>query len=361
MIGLGSRAALVLCITTWMLGGDSFAAPNIELVDNGNHVVIVVPNAVPRTQKITNYSDRIEVAIGKSEWTGTRRFRDRTVKRVDVLGGRNPRISVQLRHGRKKTAAISRHVLIGKQAGGVALEIQRYGHFYARNPEPTEEKQDVPEEVPNVVIEKKESLAEPVAAPPPAAISVAKPVESTPPRLPAQPPMEDAAVMSMKESSEEESGLVAGLMITLILLAGCAALAWHVKRNRTILVPENSLDVVASRVMGSKAKVSLLNAGERQFLLAVNDKGVQLLSQWRRCQSPTTRLGGIGSDERPPREADNRNRLSHSSPAVAGLVALRSRADLPEVNEAVATGDATADEEWARELLIATKKRRVQS
>ncbi|MFT3694188.1 MAG: flagellar biosynthetic protein FliO [Kofleriaceae bacterium] len=138
-------------------------------------------------------------------------------------------------------------------------------------------------------------------------------------------------------------------------------------------------DVVAQRALGNKAKVMWLSAGGREMLVAVTQQQVRMLGSWGKDdRNPLPRAATLGSFREelanPPQVAepiDNEEPAPqvHSS-AVSGLLKLRARTStgmsmgrastnhniepLPMVNEDVATDDAAADLEWAKEIMTAT-------
>ena len=339
MMRFGTKLSVLWIVWAGFISSATAKSLQVDLVDRGKYLLIEVKGGVPADKSVRNYSDRIEIDLVGAADTHSWRFRDRTVKRVDIVGKRPSRLSVQLRHGRKKTAAIARHASFTKNGQGMTLRIQRYGYFQSDRFEKQQHEQLKELEALEQV--ETSSIATPVGEKPqiledqekrvPVSLQLEpeQPISASVP--PSHPPAKSPA-LARSSSAQDSSGIGAGLVITLVLLIGCAALAWYVKRNRTILVPENTLDVVASRIMGSKSKISLLNAGERQFLLAVNDKGVHLLSQWRRSHPTTSKLGGFGSETKPETMPAKRPRSTYSSPAVAGLVALRSRSDVSAVH-----------------------------
>ena len=335
----------------------------IEIADEDQHVTVIVNGlARDKTTDVANHSDRIDVGLTGRVVSQRYRFRDKTIKLVNIIGGSSPRLSIQLRHGRRKTKKIAGSARFSKIDNGFALRFVRRPATVIASVHPTSELVAAEEVgVPNAAESESEELV---------SATVGREAEG-PDHTSTPPPTESVGEVAKTvvaptiipvvspARAEDSGGFGVGLMITLIVLSGCAGLIWYVKRNQVIPLPTETLDVVASRSMGAKSRVSLLNAGDRQFLLGVSDKGVQLLSQWRR--SPTAEaspLGEMGTDFKPTIRSTISTRTGHKSPAVAGLVALRSRTDFAELNEEVATGDEDADAEWVKELMNATRNTR---
>jgi hypothetical protein len=121
----------------------------------------------------------------------------------------------------------------------------------------------------------------------------------------------------------------------------------------------SSIDVIAQRSLGAKARIVWLAAGERELVVAVTPQGVRMLGQWRRRGDAGLGVGPIAHEPRLPEalalpEAPPRP----SSPAVAGILRLRAKTVAPAISEEVATEDGDADALWAREILAATGGRR---
>lgn len=167
---------------------------------------------------------------------------------------------------------------------------------------------------------------------------------------------------------------------------GCGI--WILRRRRAVKVPELSIDVIATKSLGAKAKVVWFSAGGREMVVAVTPQQVRMLGQWKhtgaRPQLPSahalTSEVPVGRQtlrdlrdlpalrEARARAAASEDRPS-ASPAVAGILKLRDRPSIPnidtrgivdfsEINDEVATGDLDADALWAKEILAATGARR---
>lgn len=166
---------------------------------------------------------------------------------------------------------------------------------------------------------------------------------------------------------------------------GLLALAYFFRKKKKETAQPASIDVVAQRALGNKAKVMWLSAGGREMLVAVTQQQVRMLGSWGKDdRNPLPRAATLGSfkeelatapsQPEPIAEEDPAVPQIQSS-AVSGLLKLRARAatstgiagraatnhniePLPMVNEEVATDDAAADLEWAKEILTATGARR---
>jgi MYXO-CTERM domain-containing protein len=192
-----------------------------------------------------------------------------------------------------------------------------------------------------------------------------------------------------------------------LALAGAAL--W-ISRRRRGLSPASSIDVIAQRALGARAKVVWLAAGDREMIVAITPQQVRVLDSWRKSDRPSTAgasgLGDAafehpgGSFERPSFErpgssferpassserpgssferpgtsserpgssferpgtqepvdpsAERRPRAG-TSPAVAGIMRLRAKTAPPA--PAMRDDDDPEDIAWAQELLAATGRR----
>ena len=209
----------------------------------------------------------------------------------------------------------------------------------------------------------------------------------------------------------EEPG---GQMMTYGAL-GLAALCgiWYLQRRRkaTAGAPVSTIDIVAQRSLGGKAKIVWLTAGGRDMIVAVTAQQVRMLGQWPRGEGAKSGFGTAarGRDSGPialpsttapassdardlreafggrePRMADGTDpgmaaipasAIGPASPAIQGLMRLRQRTAPPvappgsfarqkrdsfaslSVDDDVATDDLDADAEWAKEIMAATAGR----
>jgi flagellar biogenesis protein FliO len=166
-------------------------------------------------------------------------------------------------------------------------------------------------------------------------------------------------------------------------LAAAGAGVWLLRRRRIRPGgPAASIEVIAQRSLGGKARIVWLSAGSREMIVSVTAQQVRMLGQWRKTESPAalpaahTHAGGelrnepfATMTERPtgPTGPAAVMRATGSmavpaidkplSPAVSGLLRLRGRtAQIPTVPEDIAA-DVQADELWAKEILAATTGR----
>jgi len=210
-----------------------------------------------------------------------------------------------------------------------------------------------------------------------AAAAVATPGELT--AEPIKPATRRGDPKSLKQAlaSDGDDSWSKVSMYGAIGLAAAGGGIWLMRRRRVHPAVTSSIDVLALRSLGGKARILLLSVGPRELLVSVTGQQVSLLGQWAKTDAPgalppavsfaavsqahaaahaAQAAQGFGprfdgpSEIREPREKP-------VSPAVSGILRLRARTGQMPISEAVATGDVEADELWAKEILAATGAR----
>lgn len=195
--------------------------------------------------------------------------------------------------------------------------------------------------------------------------SIAEPTPTPVPVVTSQPTTDPKIELAPEPSSN-------GSLYAMFGVAALGLGAWYMRRRRVTQGPAVSIDVIAERSLGGRAKVVWFAAGGREMMVAITPQQICVLGQWRkqdsRAQLPEAHALPEPKLARPEKPM---------SAAVAGLLRLRQRADakantyanpnahafrnpfghnrsLDEINEEVATGDLSSDALWAKEILEAT-------
>jgi len=359
--------ALLLTITLAMAtAGSAAAEPHFEVIDRGTAVEVIAYEIKAARTAVNPARSRLEIdLIGFPNVKAL----TPTVAGVTVieLDGANPRrLSVKLPLERLQVKTVARFAQAIQVGDDLHLLFPREVPVEGARvvlPEPTLPKEIAaklgarsfgpqPEQPASA---KTETKPEPTEAK-----GETKPETKAEP-IPAKPD-EKKAFLAPEESSSSFS---------LYAMAGLAAIAlglWmfkHKKKAAGVATPA-TIDVIATRSLGSKAKVVWLNAGGREMVVAVTPQAVRMLGQWKKSETPTRHrereetpaqmpfaqaLESLQRNERHPRAAT-------SSP-IAGILKLRDRASTYErVSEEVATDDVDADALWAKEILGAVGGRR---
>ena len=348
-----------LCVAGLVLSaGSATAAPKFSIAKSEQLVTVTATGVKLASGDVSSRSDRIEVRIADPSAKARLRVKDKTVKRVEILAGTSSVVSVKLRHGWANTVALARGSRLEATENGFRLAIPRLGYPSLKKSRPAVEsatevapppaKQPVkanPAIPPSA--EKTTTSGSPAKAP--------SPVEVTPPVADdKKPPVDSVAAVGANLETDRGVG-VGGVFTAALVLSGCAALVWWVRRRRINNIVDDSLDVVASRSLGPKAKVVLINAGERELLLTVTDKGAQLLSQWRRSardEPLSPRIGDFGMSSEHSHATTSRERAES---AVSGILKLKRRIKTPLAYRRTIQGEAAANEDWAHELNTASR------
>lgn len=156
-------------------------------------------------------------------------------------------------------------------------------------------------------------------------------------------------------------------------LAGVGCGSYLLKKKRANQGPLGTIDVIAQKSLGGKAKIVWFTAGGREMVVAVTPQAIRMLGQWDRPAD-----GHIRNSNLPTAQTIGPEPKPAPSSAVSGILKLREkagpafsksaasdgdrRAAAPpwseQLDSEVATGDIHADALWAKEILAATGARR---
>ncbi|HEY0250889.1 MAG TPA: flagellar biosynthetic protein FliO [Kofleriaceae bacterium] len=347
---------------------------SFEVTDHGDSVEVIAHNATASNLTVVPVRSRLEVKVDGQPIAARMPSSDATVLFAEFD---SHALSVKTRLGYPETKELAKSAKATQIGSDLHLTFPRHpivtetvapvvapAKTEAPKVEPV--KVEAPKPAPVVEtkpVEKKLDIKEAAAkieAPKPAAAAVA-PAATHP-----LPPDHE------KSFSNNGMFAVGGLVVL-----GCL---YFMKKKKKTDKPESTIDVLATRALGNKAKVMWLSAGGREMLVAVTQQQVRMLGTWGkddRVALPRAATLGSFKDElaAPPAQNDEEAPAPqvHSS-AVSGLLALRARtstginmgraptsndiAALPPINDDVATDDEEADLEWAKEILTATGGRR---
>lgn len=417
-----SKLAIVTLVLARSLVASAEPAPAFEVLDRGDAVEIVAHGMKATRTAIAPIRTRLEIPIAGSPAAPRMFAKDATVKQIELDGGPAQRVvSIKLGFEHPEVVQLARfaqaiqvgddlHVLVPRKLPGDGQ--------VAHLPEPT-----MPVVVPLPAAAPIVGPVKPVEVTPPAVAKVepAKPdaaptvgkveakVDAKPevkpeakpePKLEAKPePKVEAKPEAKPEPKKPITAAAPALARTdderspMSLLIGGAvvllgATLWFARKKQKKTADAPSIDVVAQRSLGGKAKIVWLTAAGRDLVVAVTPQQVRMLHQaaTRRPNIPRS-VGAKGTDRHPlaalgaigpepevdadgaawqPNLGDIAISRTQSSPAISGLLKLRERhEDVPSlrparlgspspVSDDVATDDYAADELWAREIRAAT-------
>jgi len=174
-------------------------------------------------------------------------------------------------------------------------------------------------------------------------------------RPPARTPDVAKAAQPEAKASTPEDAWQKLALYGAIGLAGVGCGAYLLKKRRAGHDPSSSIDVIAQRSLGGKARIVWFTAGGREMVVAVTPQAVRMLGQWPATPRPVANgalptAHSIGPE---PRSVAG-------SSAVSGILRLREKAGpaFMALDSDIATSDVDADAVWAKEILAATGARR---
>ena len=360
------RFALVLALCVPSIASAD-GTVSFEVADHGDSVEIIAHNVEAKTTTVSSVRSRIEVPIVGAPNAARMASSDPTVLFAEFDGHA---LSIKTRLGYPETKALAPFAKAQQVGSDLHLTFPRHAVVDAIAPAPAPAPvaaKPVVVEAPAapVVVEKKPDIKQAQAALA-AATTNANPSAPAPIAAPAKleskpAPATHTPIPPDHESTFGSPGLYGvGALVTLL---ACGYLMKKRKKEASVV---GTIDIIAQRSLGNKAKVMWLSAGGREVLVSVTAQNVHMLGQWsksdREGMPRAATLGGASFQQELAQqavEAPPAPPMIQSS-AVSGILKLRARTSAPalQVNEDVATDDAEADLEWAKEILTASGVRR---
>jgi len=376
-------AVLALAFVPVLVSASASAEPvSFEVADHGDSVEVIAHNLQAKTTTTSAVRSRIEVPVTGSPVASRQMMTDGTVYLVELDGSTNRVLSVKTRLDHPEVKALAGLAKATQVGSDLHLTFPRHAIVEAAKPVKLEPA-PVVEAKPAPVAEAK-PIAAPapvVVEPKPAPVVEPKPANRPVPALETKPAAAAHPIPAEKDSTFTSPGVYA--LGALLALLACG---YVLKKKKKDAASVTTIDVVAQRSLGNKAKVMWLSAGGRDMIVSVTSTNVRMLGQWSRGEDKqlprATSLEGPRTSQRnldefrdefkqELAEANAVPQLASSSSAVSGILKLRARTvtgpiptrvstiqSLPQVNADVATEDEEADMEWAREILTATGGRR---
>jgi flagellar biogenesis protein FliO len=368
---------LPLLAVLWPVHAHADGDVNFEVIDHGDTVEVIAHGLEAKTTNISPVRSRLEVPLVGNPIANRQMMQDTTVLQVELDGISNRVLSVKTKLERpevKNLAPLAKamqvgndlHLIFPRHANGTAVAAATIAP-----PAPKPAVKAAPLATPAPV------AAAPAPAPAPAPIAVA----------PAPTPMPAPAAKPSRAIPPEQNRDWSGTgMYAIAAFGALGAAAYFMRKKKRANVPASTIDVVAQRGLGGKAKVMWLAAGDHEMLISVTGQQVRMLGQWPRgtTQVRLPTATATTTDAEPEANSDEPialNALTKPvSPSVAGILKLRERFPRPPthgraqtqspapaprraptisramVNEAVATDDADDDLVWAEEILAATQQ-----
>lgn len=347
-------------------------AVSFEIADHGDSVEVIAHNVEMKDASLSAVRSRIEIPVSGQPVASRARMTDGTVMLVEFDGISNRVLSVKTKLEHPEVKALAGLAKATQVGTDLHLTFPRHAVTTATTPAKVEPKVETK---PEIKVEPK--LETKTQTPTPTLTPAPTPKAETLAPV-AKPPVDNRPVPAMeKDSIATSPGLYAfGALVTLL------ACGYVLKKKKKDTAATSTIDVVAQRTLGNKAKVMWLSAGGREMLVAVTQQKVQMLGQWAKGTGDLPRATSLEQPRASRRsitsfqqelaaEAETQAApVRTESSSVSGILKLRARTSGPlngragtvpplyQVNEEVATDDEDADLEWAKEILTATGGRR---
>jgi flagellar biogenesis protein FliO len=376
--------------------GTAVAAPgdvSFELLDRGDAVEVIAHNVKASRTQVSPIRQRLEVTVVGRPSAPSKVPADATVKVIEFDLGVEPRVlSVKLGFERADVKALARFAQAIQVGDDLHLLFPRKlpaEGVIPKLPDPTlpaiVKPVELPKAVPPAVKPEAKSDAKietkpetkidaKIEAKPEAKID-AKPegaaeidAKTEPKAAPLAAKAEPKAAATLAPAAEDDSWTKLSTFGA-IGLAAAGIGAWLLKKRRTAQPQASTIEIIATRGLGGKAKIVWFSAGGRDMVVSVTPNQVRMLGQWQRKAGQVAAHQTVAPPQSLPEATAlpeiRAPRITASSAAVAGILRLRAQTaqmtaqpDPFKVSDEVATGDVEADEVWARELLAASGSRR---
>lgn len=408
------KSTLIVGLT--LVASVAQAAPGFEVIDRGDAIEVVAKDTRATSTTVTTTRERIEVSVAGYPRAPKISPHDQFVKEVEFEGGKGRRFSVKLTMDRPTVQALAKHaqaVQVGNDLHLIFPKLVPAAGKTVVLPEPTLPPElaakaakaapaieregaplvNSPDEIPHAGAPvHADSHAAPAHADahaaPAHADAHAAPAHADTHAAPAHADEhgDSAHHEATPAVAKTEHGEKAGakhdeapakigkakepggsnmLMYGIVGLALVGIGSFALKKKKGAAAPNMGIDVIAQKVIGPKAKIVWLSAGQREMIVSVTAQQVRMLGAWKKGEAPSVSLPAAHalSDGRIDAQHDlargskptfSRPADAPSSPAIAGLLKLRKQGPEPLVDEDVATGDIDQDAAWAKEIIAAT-------
>jgi flagellar biogenesis protein FliO len=369
---------LPLIAVLWPVHAHADGEVNFEVIDHGDTVEVIAHGLEAKTTNISPVRSRLEVPLVGNPIANRQMMQDTTVLQVELDGISNRVLSVKTKLERpevKNLAPLAKAMQVGND---LHLIFPRHA-----NGTPVAAATTIAPPAPKPAVK-----ATPIATPAPVAAApapapVSAPIAVAPAPAPTPLPAAKPSRAIPPEQNRDWSGTG---MYAIAAFGALGAAAYFMRKKKKSNEPVSTIDVVAQRGLGGKAKVMWLAAGDHEMIISVTGQQVRMLGQWPRgttqVRLPTATATTIEAEpDADPDEPIALNALTKPvSPSVAGILKLRERfpraptqgrgttqshvptqARAPTmsraiVNADVATDDADDDLVWAEEILAATQQ-----
>ncbi len=404
------KTAVIVSLT--LVASAAQAAPGFKVIDRGDAIEVVAKDTRATSTTVTTTRERIEVSVAGYPRAPKIAPHDQFVKEVEFEGGKSRRFSVKLTMDRPTVQALARHaqaVQVGNDLHLIFPKLIPAAGKKAVLPEPTlppelaakaakaaptiqsegEPLVNSPDEIPrpgtpvHAAPAHADAHADAHAAPAHADAHAApahadEAAAHTDTHAAAEHHTPAAAKTAHAEKADakhddapakigkaKEPGGSNMMMYGIVGLALVGIGSFALKKKKGTAAPNLGIEVIAQKVIGPKAKIVWLSAGQREMIVSVTAQQVRMLGAWKKGEAPSVSIPSAHAlsdgrvDEKHDLARGSRPTFARpadapASPAIAGLLKLRKQGPEPLVDEEVATGDIDQDAAWAKEIIAAT-------
>ena len=338
---------------------------SFRVVDHGDTVEVIAKGLQLKSPTISPIRSRLEVPLVGNPIASRQMMQDATVLQVELDGIATRVLSVKTKLERPEVHDLAK--LAQATQVGDELHMTFPRHAIATPVAPTAPTTNAPAPAAAAIAkpaDAKPADAKPAAATPPTIPTPAAAATAPAPFSPAPAPAPEKHAIPPETRDWSSTGMYA--------LCGLGALgvaAYMMKKKRGVQAPATTIDVVAQRALGGKAKVMWLAAGRREMIVAVTGTQVRMLGQWQRDAQPQPSFAASMSSALAPAPlptATVERAPEPPSASVAGILKLRASSPagartstsalaLPADDEQAPDGDI--DLAWAKEILAAGGRR----
>jgi flagellar biogenesis protein FliO len=346
-----------------------------SVVDHGDSVEVIAHNLTIKNTNVSQIRSRLEVPLVGNPFASRQTSGDPTVMQIELDGFA---LSVKTRLDKPEVHELAKLAHAEQVGTDVHLTFPRHAQLATAPvaPAPAPAKAEPAKAEPaKVEPPKLEAPKVEAAAPAPAPVKVeaaaaAKleaPVEKKP------EPQKLGTPIPPEHRDWSGTGFYA-----IAALGALGGAAYMMKKKKAAAATQvSTIDVIAQRTLGNKAKVVWLAAGQREMIVSVTGTQVRMLGQWPRGTASMPTLDTNDGPRLPRLPTATASEASPErpslSPSVAGILKLRAQTqnNLPIVGRTPTAprmptiepspdfddNDREPDLTWAKEILAATGRR----
>lgn len=334
-----------LVLPLLLVASTASADVGFQVVDHGDTVEVIAHGLTMRNANVSPIRSRLEVPLVGAPIASRQMMQDSTVLQVELDGYT---LSVKTKLERPEVHELAKLAKASQVGDDVHLIFPRHaGMPVAAAPTQTPAPvKAAPAPIPAP------AAATPAPAPTQAPAPVAVKLAPAPALAPVPVPAKKTPIPPEQSRDWNSTGFFA-----IAAFGALGAAAYLMKKKQKTAAPVATIELVAQRSIGGKAKVVWLAAGQREMIVAVSGTQVRVLGQWPRAatNAPMAEL---------PMATTVETALEKPvSPSVAGILKLRAathgraptQPQIPVVDDE--PGDAEPDLAWAKEILAATGRK----